>query len=167
MITYLIQYTSHFMSNFVCLYDNIHVKIFLNCWISQKDFSKAVNRFGNSKFRIQRYWVEKYFFWKPTSKIVLRNYELSFKKHFSTQNFFQWLWETFLCVVWLRSSYLRDDCLTIVLYIGKKKSGMYDTWNRLYQQETWKSLHFYIENEAQNFVSNGSEKLYYILHAHV
>ena len=38
---------------------------------------------------------------------------------FFTQNFFQWFWETFLYVVWLCSSYLRD-CLNIVLYPGKK-----------------------------------------------
>ena len=49
---------------------------------------------------------------------------------FSLKTFFQWFWETFLYVVWLCSSYLRD-CLNIVLYPGKK-SGTYDTSNRLY-----------------------------------
>ena len=38
---------------------------------------------------------------------------------FSLKTFFQWFWETFLYVVWLCSSYLRD-CLNIVLYPGKK-----------------------------------------------
>ena len=67
----------------------------------------------------------------------LRNYELSFKKpHFSTQNFcfFHWLWESFLCVVWLRSSYLRD-CLNIVLYVGKKN-----------QERTTRQTDYTIEN---------------------
>ena len=38
---------------------------------------------------------------------------------FSLKTFFQWFWETFLYVVWLCSSYLRD-CLNIALYAGKK-----------------------------------------------
>ena len=38
---------------------------------------------------------------------------------FHSKLFFQWFWETFLYVVWLFSSYLRD-CLNIVLYPGKK-----------------------------------------------
>ena len=47
---------------------------------------------------------------------------------FHPKLFFHWLWESFLCVVWLHSNYLRD-CLNIVLYAGKK-SGAYDMSNR-------------------------------------
>ena len=60
-------------------------------------------------------------FWTSTSKMGLRSYGISFQKlhFFHSKLFFQWFWETFLYVVWLCSSYLRD-CLNIVLYSGKK-----------------------------------------------
>ena len=60
-------------------------------------------------------------FWRSTSKMGLRSYGISFQTphFFNSKLFFQWFWETFLYVVWLCSSYLRD-CLNIVLYPGKK-----------------------------------------------
>ena len=66
---------------------------------------------------------------------------------FFTQNFFQWFWETFLYVVWLCSSYLRD-CLNIVLYPGKKIRNVRHV-KQIIWQETRKSLHFYFENGVE------------------
>ena len=61
--------------------------------------------------------------------------------------FFQWFWETFLYVVWLCSSYLRD-CLNIVLYPGKKIRNVRHV-KQIIWQETRKSLHFYFENGVE------------------
>ena len=63
--------------------------------------------------------------------------------------FVQWFWETFLCVVWLCSSYLRD-CLNIVLYPGKK-SGTYDTSNRLYGRKREKVCIFTLKMELRSY----------------
>ena len=66
---------------------------------------------------------------------------------FSLKTFFQWFWETFLYVVWLCSSYLRD-CLNIVLYPGKKIRNVRHV-KQIIWQETRKSLHFYFENGVE------------------
>ena len=72
---------------------------------------------------------------------------LSTNPNFFTENFFQWFWETFLYVVWLCSSYLRD-CLNIVLYLGKKIRNVRHV-KQIILQETRKSLHFYFENGVE------------------
>ena len=66
---------------------------------------------------------------------------------FSLKTFFQWFWETFLYVVWLCSSYLRD-CLNIVLYPGKKIRNVRHV-KQIIWKETRKSLHFYFENGVE------------------
>ena len=68
---------------------------------------------------------------------------------FHSKLFFQWFWETFLYVVWLCSSYLRD-CLNIVLYPGKK-SGTYDTSNRLYGRKREKVCIFTLKMELRSY----------------
>ena len=60
---------------------------------------------------------------------------------FHSKLFFHWLWESFLCVVWLRSNYLRD-CLNIVLHVGKKIRNVRHV-KQIIGQETWKSLDFW------------------------
>ena len=79
----------------------------------------------------------------------LRSYGISFQKphFFHSKLFFQWFWETFLYVVWLCSSYLRD-CLNIVLYPGKKIRNVRHV-KQIIWQETRKSLHFYFENGVE------------------
>ena len=79
----------------------------------------------------------------------LRSYGISFQKphFFYSKLFFQWFWETFLYVVWLCSSYLRD-CLNIVLYPGKKIRNVRHV-KQIIWQETRKSLHFYFENGVE------------------
>ena len=60
---------------------------------------------------------------------------------FPLKTFFRWLWESFLCVVWLHSNYLRD-CLNIVLYVGKKIRNVRHV-KQIIGQETWKILDFW------------------------
>ena len=72
---------------------------------------------------------------------------------FPLKTFFHWLWESFLCVVWLRSNYLRD-CLNIVLYVGKKIRNIRHV-KQIIWQETWKSLDFWRSTSKMGLRSYG------------
>ena len=112
------------------------------CWLKNQEHTTRqtdymagdVKKFGFLKINFKN-GVEK--LWDILPKFLF----------FSLKTFFQWFWETFLYVVWLCSSYLRD-CLNIVLYPGKKIRNVRHV-KQIIWQETRKSLHFYFENGVE------------------